>query len=492
MKKVFTTGQVAKICKVAPRTVSKWFDSGRLRGYRIPGSQDRRIPREHLLRFLKEHGMPLGDLEAEVYHKILVVGADAPLLASLREQLREGDDFRIETAASGFEAGIRAESFHPDCIVIDLAVGRIEAGQIAQNLRKSQDHLSTILVALTSDEPGEELYALGLQRRLQEAVRRRPARRAGPPPDLAEEGRRALIATVRRPSPRTRPHHIRVQPDPRARGIAPAPAGRTSGSSVSLAAACAATRRTCRLDPDADRLILRPCIDRDRRRPTRRDVDSRLDPTDDATARDAPATVDGRRTLRRRPRARLGGPGGRPGRRCSPWATPGSRSTSRSTSARAGPTSRPSGSAGLAVLRPRRSSTGSSATTPSTRRSAAGCWGSPRRWASRSRSCWRGPDPVGLYVLAGRLAPALAFAVLVGLVVATRRGGTGARPGSPRGSRLASCRGSSPTPTSGPSTRSSPASGRSPCSPADRALEIATARRSAMAVAGARSGRSPC
>ena len=193
MKKVFTTGQVAKICKVAPRTVSKWFDSGRLRGYRIPGSQDRRIPREHLLRFLKEHGMPLGDLEAEVYHKILVVGADAPMLGSLREQLREADDFRIETAASGFEAGIRAESFHPDCIVIDMAVGRIEAGQIAQNLRKSQDHLTTILVALTSDEPGEETLLARLQRRLQEALRRRPARRAGPPPDLPEEGRRALI-----------------------------------------------------------------------------------------------------------------------------------------------------------------------------------------------------------------------------------------------------------------------------------------------------------
>ena len=65
MKKVFTTGQVAKICKVAPRTVSKWFDSGRLRGYRIPGSQDRRIPREQLIKFLKEHGMPLGELEDE-------------------------------------------------------------------------------------------------------------------------------------------------------------------------------------------------------------------------------------------------------------------------------------------------------------------------------------------------------------------------------------------------------------------------------------------
>ena len=57
--KIYTTGQVAKLCKVAPRTVSKWFDSGRLKGYRLPGSQDRRIPREELYNFLTEHGMPI-------------------------------------------------------------------------------------------------------------------------------------------------------------------------------------------------------------------------------------------------------------------------------------------------------------------------------------------------------------------------------------------------------------------------------------------------
>jgi excisionase family DNA binding protein len=63
MKRVFTTGQVAKICRVSPRTVSKWFDSGRLQGYRIPGSQDRRIPRESVIQFLKENHMPLHGLE---------------------------------------------------------------------------------------------------------------------------------------------------------------------------------------------------------------------------------------------------------------------------------------------------------------------------------------------------------------------------------------------------------------------------------------------
>src|SRR5205085_5724336 len=106
MKKVFTTGQVAKICKVAPRTVSKWFDSGRLRGYRIPGSQDRRIPREHLIKFLKEHGMPLGELEEEGWHKILIIGAEKLFIDRIREMLPEDENFKYELANSGFEAGI--------------------------------------------------------------------------------------------------------------------------------------------------------------------------------------------------------------------------------------------------------------------------------------------------------------------------------------------------------------------------------------------------
>ena len=113
MKKVFTTGQVAKICKVAPRTVSKWFDCGRLRGYRIPGSQDRRIPREQLIRFLKEHGMPLGELEEEEWHKVLLIGAEKLFIDRLKEILPEDEDYKYEIAQSGFEAGIMAEYLPP-------------------------------------------------------------------------------------------------------------------------------------------------------------------------------------------------------------------------------------------------------------------------------------------------------------------------------------------------------------------------------------------
>jgi two-component system response regulator RpaA len=152
MKKVFTTGQVAKICKVAPRTVSKWFDSGRLRGYRIPGSQDRRIPRDNLIRFLKEHGMPLGELEEEGWHKILIIGAEKLLIDRIRELLPEDEDYKYELANSGFEAGIQAESFHPDTIIIDLSMGRSEGLQIAQNLRRNPHYEQSLLIALASED----------------------------------------------------------------------------------------------------------------------------------------------------------------------------------------------------------------------------------------------------------------------------------------------------------------------------------------------------
>lgn len=59
---IFTTGRIAKICHVATRTVCKWIDSGKLPGYRLPGSSDRRVQRQTLIAFLRENRMPIGEL----------------------------------------------------------------------------------------------------------------------------------------------------------------------------------------------------------------------------------------------------------------------------------------------------------------------------------------------------------------------------------------------------------------------------------------------
>jgi len=68
--KVLTTGQVAKVCNVAPRTVTKWFDDGRIGGYRIPGSRDRRIPLAELKKFMAANDIPISLLEEWLKEKM--------------------------------------------------------------------------------------------------------------------------------------------------------------------------------------------------------------------------------------------------------------------------------------------------------------------------------------------------------------------------------------------------------------------------------------
>jgi len=64
--KIFTTAQISKIVRVAPRTVATWIDTGTLKGYRLPGSLHRRVLRDDLEQFLKDHAMPsIEDLNAQ-------------------------------------------------------------------------------------------------------------------------------------------------------------------------------------------------------------------------------------------------------------------------------------------------------------------------------------------------------------------------------------------------------------------------------------------
>src|SRR5205085_6553956 len=94
----------------------------------------------------------LGELEEEEWHKILVIGAERLFIDRLQELLPESDDFKYEIANSGFEAGIMAESFHPDTIIIDLALGRSEALQIAANLRRNPQYEQTLIIAMASED----------------------------------------------------------------------------------------------------------------------------------------------------------------------------------------------------------------------------------------------------------------------------------------------------------------------------------------------------
>ena len=168
-RQVFTAGQVAKICRVAPRTVAKWYDSGRIKGYRIPGSQDRRIPREELISFLRRNGMPLGDLEDSNQIQVLAVACENHHLDQLRP-LIQGTTLR--EAVDGFAAGIECVNCFPDVVVIDLQIGRGEAIAIAKRIKDlASGERQPLLICLVSED---ETDRQSLQKAGFEAIYQKP------------------------------------------------------------------------------------------------------------------------------------------------------------------------------------------------------------------------------------------------------------------------------------------------------------------------------
>jgi DNA-binding response OmpR family regulator len=68
------------------------------------------------------------------------------------EKLKERTTMATIHPTAIIEAGIQAESFHPDCIIVDFSIGRTEALQICQNLRRNTEYAETILIALLPDD----------------------------------------------------------------------------------------------------------------------------------------------------------------------------------------------------------------------------------------------------------------------------------------------------------------------------------------------------
>ena len=158
-KDVLTTGEVAKICNVAPRTVSKWFDSGALTGYRIPGSKDRRIPLNQLIRFMKHHGMPLNGLMTGCT-RVLIVDAEKDVVEVLEKILEDDAKYEVEVARTGFAAGVLADKFRPHVILLDMHLGDVDGREIAKSVKANADLQLTKVIAVSGKMTDEEAKAL--------------------------------------------------------------------------------------------------------------------------------------------------------------------------------------------------------------------------------------------------------------------------------------------------------------------------------------------
>ena len=158
-KDVLTTGDVAKICHVAPRTVSKWFDNGQLKGYRIPGSKDRRIPVSELIRFMKVHNMPTAELAVGTI-RILIADSNERTGSALADVLQDKAGYEVRTARSSFETGAALQKFAPHVLLISLLSEEIDAASVCKGIRANEDLRTIKIVAIANRLSDSESQAL--------------------------------------------------------------------------------------------------------------------------------------------------------------------------------------------------------------------------------------------------------------------------------------------------------------------------------------------
>jgi two-component system, OmpR family, response regulator len=159
MKTVYTTGEVASICKVSQQTVIRCFDSGRLRGFRVPGSRFRRIPRDSLVQFMKDNEIPIDHLDSDK-RKVLVVDDDEAIIDMFLDMLGRDGRFEVRTATSGFDAGLLTREFQPDIIVLDYKLPDINGNVVCRRIRTepAYNHIRILLISGVADP--DEVKAL--------------------------------------------------------------------------------------------------------------------------------------------------------------------------------------------------------------------------------------------------------------------------------------------------------------------------------------------
>jgi len=159
MKDLFTTGEAADVCKISQQTIIRCFDAGRLEGFRVPGSKFRRIPRQSLVKFMKDNNIPLDALESG-RRKVLVVDDDPEIVELITDVLTRDGRFEVRTASSGYEAGIATQQFRPDVILLDYMLPDVNGNVVCQTIRRNHEFENIKIIIVSGVVKQDEIDQL--------------------------------------------------------------------------------------------------------------------------------------------------------------------------------------------------------------------------------------------------------------------------------------------------------------------------------------------
>jgi len=151
LERVLTTGEIADYCQVSRVTVFQWIKQQRIPAFSTPGGHYR-VKLSDFHRFLEEYGMPVDPTFFNRDKERILVVDDDPQIVDFIIGVLETDEGRrqrvLETAADGFEAGLKIASFKPHLVLLDLMMPGLDGFKECEQVKSDPEteHIKVLIV----------------------------------------------------------------------------------------------------------------------------------------------------------------------------------------------------------------------------------------------------------------------------------------------------------------------------------------------------------
>jgi len=165
MEEIFTVFQASKFCKVSPKTIINWIESGHIKAFKTVGGH-RRIKKIDLEDFMKKQGIPLPEEELKEERKRILIVDDDPIIVETIVQAFEEDEYNYEviSAADGFEAGLQVNHFKPHLMILDIMMPDIKGYEVCRKIKNdkvTKDIKIIVLSAYLDEEKFKKMKEFG-------------------------------------------------------------------------------------------------------------------------------------------------------------------------------------------------------------------------------------------------------------------------------------------------------------------------------------------
>ncbi|MFC1541473.1 response regulator [Candidatus Latescibacterota bacterium] len=155
-KEIYTAMEVAKILRLSLPTINRLLKSGELKGFRSSKNANWKITEKELVKYFKDHDIPMEFLYGYKV-KVLIVDDEIFITQLVEDTFREKEKFLIESANSGFMAGIKLESFKPDVVILDIFLNDMDGREFFKHIRENPELNKTKVIGISGKIAEDEI-----------------------------------------------------------------------------------------------------------------------------------------------------------------------------------------------------------------------------------------------------------------------------------------------------------------------------------------------